>query len=578
MTAPTQRGSLAPSARLAGVSAYARAVPAEGIFLRLDANEGVASRSALEWLSAIGEEDLRRYPDASVLEGRIAAELGIDASRVVVTNGADDAIDRVCRALLDVGTELLTHEPSFEMIARSARLAGASVRGVRWIEGGFPCEDMLLSLSDSVRLVAIVSPNNPTGSSVEVGSIRRVADGAMERGAAVLVDLAYAEFAALDPMAELLDHPGVIVVRTMSKAKGLAGLRVGYAVAPSAEVATWLRAAGGPYPVSSVSLALAGRRLADKGEEARGVMAVRAEREDLTALLWSLGGRPLPSEANFVTVFLRDAGFVSRVLGALGISVRSFGSGSLLAGALRLSLPGDPVGYGALERGLRSALAPEALLFDLDGVIADVSRSYRSAIVATARSFGVTVEPSDVAAAKRRGDANNDWVLTHRLLAERGVRSDLAEVTARFQAVYLGTAGEAGWRAREVPLVSREWLEGLAERYALGIVTGRPRAEAAWFLDTFDLSGMFRTVVAMEDGPAKPAPDVVQRALRDLGVGTAWMVGDTPDDVRAAIGAGVVPIGVVAPGEAGAGARESLLQAGAVTVLSETADLLEVLP
>jgi phosphoglycolate phosphatase-like HAD superfamily hydrolase len=99
----------------------------------------------------------------------------------------------------------------------------------------------------------------------------------------------------------------------------------------------------------------------------------------------------------------------------------------------------------------------------------------------------------------------------------------------------------------------------------LGVVTGRPRAEAEWFLSRHDLEP--DCLVAMEDAPAKPDPTPVRMALERLGVERGWMIGDTPDDIVAAAGADVVPLGVVPPGEDALTWGESLTGAGACEVL-----------
>ncbi len=203
--------------------------------------------------------------------------------------------------------------------------------------------------------------------------------------------------------------------------------------------------------------------------------------------------------------------------------------------------------------------SPEAILFDLDGVLADVRESYRRAIIETAADLGVALTVADIAAAKATGDANNDWVLTRRMLAARGVSAGLEDVTARFEARYQGGL----WR-RERLLVPAERLAALAARLPLGVVTGRPRHDAERFLDHFELSGCFSAVVCMHDAPAKPDPAPVRLCLARLGVTSAWMLGDTPDDIHAAVGAGVVALGVVAPGEDTA---EILLAAGAARVV-----------
>jgi phosphoglycolate phosphatase-like HAD superfamily hydrolase len=109
-------------------------------------------------------------------------------------------------------------------------------------------------------------------------------------------------------------------------------------------------------------------------------------------------------------------------------------------------------------------------------------------------------------------------------------------------------------------------------------VTGRPRDEARWFLEREGIADLVHTVVCMEDAARKPDPAPVRLALTRLGVRRAWMVGNTPDDVRAAAGAGVVPLGVVAPGDDLAATGAALRDAGAALVLDQIADLEELLP
>jgi len=112
----------------------------------------------------------------------------------------------------------------------------------------------------------------------------------------------------------------------------------------------------------------------------------------------------------------------------------------------------------------------------------------------------------------------------------------------------------------------------------LALVTGRPREEAGWFLERMKIADLFRAVVGMEDAALKPDPAPVRLALERLGVRRAWMVGNTPDDIRAAVGAGVVPLGVVAPGDDLTATAAALTDAGAARVLDRVADLEELLP
>lgn len=544
--------------------------------LKLDGNEGAApSEAILRELAGLPAEWLRRYPDAAPLEEALAKRLRLAPERVVVTAGGDEALDRIVRTFVARGAHVVLPAPTFEMVERYLKLAEADVEEVDSSDGPFPCDAVVARVRPRTAAIVVVSPNNPTGAvacAADLVTLARAAPNAL-----LIVDLAYTEFADEDLTSVALDCDNALIVRTFSKAFGLAGLRVGYVAGP-ARLVRWLRA-GSPYPVSAPSLALALRRLETPADETERVVdRVRVERGELARRLVELGARAAPSQGNFVLGRFRDAAFVRDALAGLGIAVRAWPRRRGLEDALRITCPVDERDFERLLRALETTLAPQALLLDLDGVVADVSQSYRAAIAATAQSFGVTLESGAIAAAKSAGDANDDWALTQRLLARRGVLAPLAEVTARFEEIYQGRAGEPGLRRRERLLVARERLERLARRLPLAIVTGRPRRDAERFLEEQEVASFFRTVVAREDAPLKPDPRPVELALARLGVARGWMVGDTPDDVRAARAAGVVPFGVVAAGDDAPAAARALLAAGAGRVLTSLDELLEQLP
>lgn len=330
-----------PASRLEGLAPYSPPAQRPGFTLRLDANEGPAVRaSVVTALATIDAETLRRYPNATALEARLADRWGVDPARVVVTNGGDDAIDRLCRSVLEPGRRALLHAPTFVMIERGAKLAGGVVDRVRWVDGAFPIDRFVASITEATALVAIISPNNPTGGVVSLGYLRRVADAASQVGALVMADLAYIEFADTDPTSDLIDLPNVVLVRTFSKAMGLAGLRVGYAIAPR-EVARWMRTVGGPYPVSAPSLALAGAAIEDEPGRDAVIGRIRLERDRFAELLTSLGAAPLPSQGNFIAVRVDDSEQLRERLADRGVAVRTFGANTAAAGLVRITLPGD---------------------------------------------------------------------------------------------------------------------------------------------------------------------------------------------------------------------------------------------
>ena len=580
----TDRGSPLPSSWIPRDLYKGPARPEPGV-LKLDGNEGnPPPRTLLEDLATADLSQLRDYPDARPLEAEIAERLGVDPARVVVTAGADEALDRVFRAYLAPGRRLVLPVPAFEMMYRFAAVVGGEIDPVPWTNA-FPTDDVIAALGDAVSLVAIISPNNPTGRTATASDLERVAEAASKVdsgaafGAMVVLDHAYVEYSDQDLTSIAQRFDNVVTVRTFSKAWGLAGCRVGYAVA-SLEVATLLRNVGSPFPVAGLSLA-AVRAQMSTGEAALAehVEAVRAGRGRLTETLNRLGIETSPAQGNFV---LGDFGarcdFVLNGLNALAVRVRRFPHRPEIRNALRITVPDHTEPLNRLLEALETCLAPEALLFDLDGVIADVEESYRRCILETAETFGVEVTREELATMVLAGDANNDWVLTQRILAGRSVEASLDAVTEAYQEVYLGTSTSPGLRESERLLVARDVLSSLADRLPLAIVTGRPREEAEWFLEREGLTALFQAVVCMEDGPLKPDPAPVRTASSRLGVERAWMIGDTPDDIRAAAGAGAVPIGVVAPGPDPAASAVALREAGAATILAAVDDLMELLP
>lgn len=568
--APLPEPQIAPSPGAATASHYTVPRASAPLDLYLDGNEGAVPSLALyETLPARGAELLRRYPSASALEAAFAARLGVGPEHVLVTAGGDESIDRACRAVLAPGRTLLLPEPTFEMIARYARLSGGEVVSVPWAPGAaWPVDAVLAAVTPATAMIALVSPNNPTGGVATVEDLHRVATAAPH--ALLLVDLAYVEFADAGTAAlcdAALALPNALVVRTVSKAWGLAGLRIGYC-AGHPTLIRWLRACGGPYPVSGPSLALAAAAL-DAGEADVGafIETVRRERDALSETLRAGGGRPQPSQGNFVFAHVPDPVWLRDALSGFGIAIRAFPGKPRLEDAVRITCPGDAARFERLTHALDVTLRPQAMLFDLDGVLADVSTSYRAAIVGTCEHFGASVSGADIAAVKAAGDANNDWVVTHRLLTARGVDVPFEAVKARFEALYHGTDAAPGLWTNETLRVPREHIAAWAARRPLGIVTGRPARDLGRFLDHFDLRPLFTATVCMEEAPLKPDPAPVRLLMRRLGVERGWLLGDTPDDIRAARRAGVLPIGVLAPGEAD-GDGTHLLAAGAARVLS----------
>jgi histidinol-phosphate aminotransferase len=325
--------------------------------IRLDRNEGAPPDEAL--LAAVvrgGAARVREYPDEAPLEALLAGQFNADPAGVVVTTGADGALERACRIRLAPGTELLLTDPTFEMFPLFAAMTGATPVSVPWLEGRFPLEEFRARIRPATRVIALVSPNNPTGLVMTIEDVAAVAEAAPP-GALVIFDHVYADYAREDLTAAVRKLRNTVVVRTFSKAWGLAGCRVGYALTEPA-IAREMREAGPPYAVAGLSLALAMAAI-ERGTEpiTRHLRRIAEEREDLRGRLQLWGAECAPSQGNFL--FPSFGGRVEAVRESLaqdGILVRRFPNNPLIADALRISLPGDPIIYDRLLRALARAL------------------------------------------------------------------------------------------------------------------------------------------------------------------------------------------------------------------------------
>jgi len=580
----TQSPALEPILALRQAGSYTVPRSQAPVDLRLDGNEGAwPPERVMAAARNLEAATVRNYPSPRALERALATRYEVDISRVLATAGADDALDRTCRAMLEPGRETIVIDPTFEMIPRYAQIAQATITRVPWPDNtSFPVDEVVAKISETTRHIALVSPNNPTGEVISGDALERIARTAPH--ALIVLDHAYVEFASEHDLTTLaLTLPNVVVVRTMSKAWGMAGLRVGY-VLGQPRVIDWLRAVGNPYAVSGPSAALAIARLTSPEDDVLDfITQVREERGVLSDALERIGATPTDSHANFVFARHDDPVFIRDLMASQGIAVRAWPGAAGREDALRISCPGDADLTTRVIRALET-LSPQALLLDMDGVMVDVHASYRAAITKTCEKFGVTLGVDEIAQAKRAGNANNDWVLTRNLLANHGVEKSLTEVTQVFEELYQGTEDKPGLKLREVAMIDRELLESLQAKYKLAVVTGRPRNDALDFLEREGLQDLFDVLVCMEDAPAKPSPKPIEIACARLGVERAWMIGDTPDDMRAARAAtsdGEVAcacFGMLPPSTSDSDkASEALLHSGAGRIFSSWDDLLEKL-
>ncbi|MSQ29512.1 MAG: histidinol-phosphate transaminase [Dehalococcoidia bacterium] len=300
--------------------------------VKLDANENLYGVPDVV-RKAIAEADYHIYPDPSQtqLRAAIARYTGTRPEQVVAGAGADDLIDIVLRLTMPKQVAIAT--PTFGMYSFLARISGAEPIEVPRKMPGWAV-DVEGMAAGGAKLVCVCSPNNPTGNSLSTDE----AEALCSLDALVVVDEAYAEFSGRSCIPLLERHSNLVILRTFSKWAGLAGLRVGYALAHPA-LAERMMAVKQPYNVNVAADVAARAALAHVDQILPRVRSIIAERERMAILLAETGWlRPFPSEANYMLfdVLGRDARAVRDGLRRLGVLVRHYETPEL-SGYIRIT-------------------------------------------------------------------------------------------------------------------------------------------------------------------------------------------------------------------------------------------------
>ncbi|MFC5420149.1 histidinol-phosphate transaminase [Bosea eneae] len=310
--------------------AVARAASGRSDIARLASNENPdgCSPAVLEALRSSQFEPWR-YADPACTELRtaLAEKLAAAADRIVIGNGSEEMIAAIARAALTPGCEVVTVTPSFGLHEIEPLAAGARVTKVPMAADlGFDIAAIAAALAAEPRILFLSSPSNPVGPALGQAELERLAGAASPRTLFVL-DEAYFEYAderAPDARA-ILSAAGLphVVLRTFSKAYGLAGLRVGYAVCSDAGLARAVAAAKTPFNVNGAAQIAAMAALQDEAWMQASTTRLRAERERVRTALHRLGLKPAPSQTNFLFLDIgADSDGVAAALLREGIIVK----------------------------------------------------------------------------------------------------------------------------------------------------------------------------------------------------------------------------------------------------------------
>ena len=294
-----------------------------------------APPAALRTLAAAPSEDVARYPSAyePALATALADYVGVSPAMIACGCGSDDVLDSAIRAFAEPGEVLCLPEPTFSMISVFARANGLSPVSLP-LTSSFEA-DVDAMLETGARIIYLCSPNNPTGGALPRRMVEQTVENA--RGL-VIIDQAYVEFGGDSYIDLASGGRPVLITRTMSKAFGLAGLRVGYGVGSPELIAEVLKARG-PYKVNALAERAAIAALeSDLGWVTDRVQDVIGNRSRFRAELAERGIASLETSANFVLVPVGDCAAVSRRLERAGIRVRALPGLAGIGDAIRIAI------------------------------------------------------------------------------------------------------------------------------------------------------------------------------------------------------------------------------------------------
>jgi histidinol-phosphate aminotransferase len=271
--------------------------PKEPGFVKLNTNENPypPSPRVADLLRNLSPADLRLYPDplSDRLRDTISSLHGLKRGNVIVGNGSDEILAMIFKTCAGKGDRVVLYSPSYTLFKVLAEIQEAEA--VEYdLEEDFSLPEAFISAPAALKLIA--SPNSPTGTLYPLETIDRILEATE---GIVVVDEAYVDFAEGDSLPLLDKYPNLVVTRTVSKSFSLAGVRIGYALAPE-EVIAGLMKVKDSYNVNRVSAAIAVAALSDREYFAEIVGKIKDQREKLRRDLEALGFAVFPSGANFL--------------------------------------------------------------------------------------------------------------------------------------------------------------------------------------------------------------------------------------------------------------------------------------
>lgn len=550
-------------------------------FLRLNSNENLLGTSP-KVLSAIKKtkaEKINFYPCYGEFLNELSKIHHLKSENFLPTNGCDEAISVVFNTYLECGDNVVSYAPTFAMPKIYAEINGANFNEIDY-EKKWEFEVQRLidkAIETNAKIIHLTSPNSPTGELIKIKDIEKILETFPNK--AVLLDNTYVNFSEKnqDYIKLINKFDNLFIAKSFSKDYALAGLRLGYVISSPLNIQN-LKKVISPYSVNNMALLAGTQALCDKNHIKKVKSEILKNKEFLTNALENLGFRPFKSEGNFILCdFGEKSNFIYEKLLKNKILVKKFND-ERLKNCFRITI----CDFKNTKK-LVGALKPRTMLvFDLDGVVFDVRNSYRKAIEKTFKHLsGKALGQNEIQIAKNSGGLNCDWDLTKYLLEKNGTNVEYTRVVEVFQEYFFSKKNNSmGLIDEEKLILDKKLLQKLSKKYDLCVFTGRPKEETLYSLKKYDILKYFNIIITKNDLPndrQKPCPDgLYSIKVRSL-YSEMYYFGDTTDDIKCAVDADVVAIGVLPPQDKSNELEKAMVENGAQQVIKNINKIKDIL-
>ncbi len=559
--------SVTPRETVSKLPSYKRPKEGRYNFARLDFNENTTGFSDVFNCADLPEELFNTYPEYDEINAKIAAYYSVAKESVLLTNGSDEGISVISSSFIEAGKDrAIVSDPCFAIIPHSLKLAGAEVCPVKVLNDlSFNVDGIEAELKNGAKIAFFASPENPTGATLEVSRVESWCKAYPET--LIVIDEAYGEYTPDSCLSLINRFDNLLVLKTFSKAWGMAGLRLGI-VFGKPELIEVLERVKLPYSVNAAAVWMAQKLLDNATRVKLEVKNSLIRLDNLATEIEHRGYKVTRGASNSILI---EMGFLAKRFTEFcreqSVLVRD--RSEVIDGMVRVST-GTQEENAKFLSVLDQFSKSFGIMFDLDDTLVDTSQSFAKVVEKLVENYtGSPLEEGELSALKAEGGYNDDWIATKELINRRGYEADIEDIVLTAIPMYKEIAMDA-----EKLICDLSVLEALRKRHRVFVVTGRCRVEydPIWGsrLDT-----VFDQIYCMGDRPhlhAKPSGDYLEACMKENNLSDAIYIGNSVDDVSSALSLRIEAFGVTTTLSA-----EQLKASGATRVLKSVDELKELL-